>query len=183
MKLTTESKIDTQKLNILPVIDSDLTEIHRFMSNPNLTRLMLSLKTPKTIEDTKTIFNNLKTFGIRSHLWALRLKNTDRVVGVIHFFLAKLDQGEIHYILAEEFWNQGLMTEAVNAVLDWANNSYPQLQKVSSNTAGVNIGSRRVLEKCGFQVVNRRYVRWQKFYPHFIDVIDYELNLSKLSKR
>lgn len=177
-KSTIEHKITTERLYLLSVVDSDVSDIFAFMSNPNTTHLMSSLKLHKSIKDTEILINSLRKSGINSHLWAIRIKNIDRVIGLVQFFLLEINKAEIHYILAEKFWNRGLMTEAVYSVLSWACNVYPQLKTVISHATETNIASCKVLEKCDFQMVNRRCVRSQKNYPLFVNMVYYELNLD-----
>ena len=177
-KLITKYKIETERLNLLPVVDNDVADIFRFMSNPNTTDLLSSLKPHESIKDTKTLIDTLSKFGIRSHLWAIRIETVYYVIGLVHFFLLEKNKAEIHYILAEEFWNKGLTTEAVNSILSWACSIYPQLRIIGSYVTEANIASCRVLEKCGFKIVNRRCVRSSKSYPFFVNMVYYQLNLD-----
>ena len=177
-KSTIEQEITTERLCLLSIVDSDVSDIFAFMSNPNTTHSMSSLKPHKNVKDTEILINSLRKSGINSHLWAIRIKNTYRVIGFVQFFLLEINKAEIHYILAEEFWNRGLMTEAICSVLSWAYNIYPQLKTVGSHATETNIASCKVLEKCNFQIVNRRCVRSQRNYPLFVNMIYYELNLD-----
>ena len=64
--------------------------------------------------------------------------------------LAELKGREIGYVLSKDYWGQGLMPEAVNAVLEWLF----LVEKLGFVIVGHfvwNIQSRRVIEKCGFQ--------------------------------
>lgn len=70
------------------------------------------------------------------------------------------------------------MTEAVSSIVIWSEKQYPKLEKIYIEVVAENIGSCRVLDKYGFKQVNRRCVRWQKFYPHFTNLVGYELKLK-----
>ena len=61
----------------------------------------------------------------------------------------------IGYAINEECWGRGYTTEAVQAVLAYG---FEQkgLEMVSAYAYPWNIGSRRVLEKCGFQYEGTR---------------------------
>lgn len=63
------------------------------------------------------------------------------------------DVGDIGYILAPSHWGQGIMPEAVTAVLEFA----PRLGlwSVSGTCDPENRASIRVFEKCGFRYVGR----------------------------
>ena len=58
----------------------------------------------------------------------------------------RLDCG---YVLASQWWRQGLMTEILTEVTDWALEQ-PSLFRIGAVCDVENIGSARVLEKCGF---------------------------------
>lgn len=68
----------------------------------------------------------------------------------------RLDCG---YVLARRWWRQGLMTEVLTAVADWALQQ-PSVFRISAVCDVDNIGSARVLEKAGFtrEGVLRRWI-------------------------
>jgi RimJ/RimL family protein N-acetyltransferase len=59
---------------------------------------------------------------------------------------------ELGYMLHPEHWGQGLMAEAAQAMLS-TGFSYTSMTRVRARVRVINTGSRRVLEKCGFQHV------------------------------
>ena len=66
---------------------------------------------------------------------------------------------ELGYWLGAAFWGQGYASEAVGAFVDWAFATFP-LERLQAYVFAPNASSRRVLEKCGFQLegVSRRSV-------------------------
>ena len=56
---------------------------------------------------------------------------------------------EVGYWLGKEFWGKGIATRALTTFLAQANTTRPIYARVAKD----NLGSRRVLEKCGFQVI------------------------------
>ena len=76
-----------------------------------------------------------------------------KVVGSIGAFR----QGNIHartaelgYYLAEEYWGNGLMTEAVRQLCAYVF-AHSDILRIYAEPFAYNIGSQRVLEKAGFQ--------------------------------
>ena len=61
------------------------------------------------------------------------------------------DEGrpEVSYWLGREFWGRGIATWALGEFLRTANLKRPMYARVAKD----NLGSRRVLEKCGFAVI------------------------------
>ena len=57
---------------------------------------------------------------------------------------------EVTYWLGKEYWGKGIATWALQAFLAHTNKRLPIYARVATD----NLGSRRVLEKCGFTVIN-----------------------------
>ncbi|MGZ9224376.1 MAG: GNAT family N-acetyltransferase [Anaerolineales bacterium] len=55
---------------------------------------------------------------------------------------------EVGYWIGKEYWSKGIATRALAAFLD-----HVKTRPLSAHVAKHNIGSRRVLEKCGFIIV------------------------------
>jgi RimJ/RimL family protein N-acetyltransferase len=56
---------------------------------------------------------------------------------------------EVSYWLGKEYWGKGLATQALTEFLTHLNQTRPIFARVATD----NLGSRRVLEKCGFRVI------------------------------
>ncbi len=83
--------------------------------------------------------------------WGLTRIGSDDLIGTAGFNWWDRDNrcAEIGYDLNRHYWGQGLMTEAVHAMLRWGF-SHMALNRIEADTTEGNIGSIRVLEKCGF---------------------------------
>lgn len=84
-------------------------------------------------------------------LWFMELKNSNtEVVGTLSF--KGIDQNgivEIGYGINAGYENKGYMTEAVQAVVQWAS-IQPRVKQIEAEAEESNIASIRVLEKCNF---------------------------------
>lgn len=58
---------------------------------------------------------------------------------------------EIGYWISEEYWGQGIMTNAIKEILDYGW-KYLDIDRVVAIIFGTNIGSIKVVEKCGFEL-------------------------------
>jgi RimJ/RimL family protein N-acetyltransferase len=56
---------------------------------------------------------------------------------------------EVSYWLGKEFWGKGIATRALSEFLAHENKARPIYARVAKD----NLGSRRVLEKCGFTII------------------------------
>ena len=86
----------------------------------------------------------------RQDLFAIRLKETGRLIGIILYFDEKEDSCEIGYGIGSAFWNQGYATEAVGRFLEYLFREKGMRTVYASFFTG-NDASRRVMEKCGMR--------------------------------
>ena len=84
----------------------------------------------------------------RQDLFAIRLKETGRLIGIILYFDEKEDSCEIGYGIGSAFWNQGYATEAASRFLEYLFREKGMRTVYASFFTG-NDASRRVMEKCG----------------------------------
>ena len=84
----------------------------------------------------------------RQDLFAIRLKETGRLIGIILYFDEKEDSCEIGYGIGSGFWNQGYATEAASRFLEYLFREKGMRTVYASFFTG-NDASRRVMEKCG----------------------------------
>ena len=97
------------------------------------------------------------------------------MIGAVEFDVSDVTSGNVHYALAEEHWNQGLMTEAVRAVLVWGFQNHPALKLISTDAMTVNKASIRVMEKCGMTAEEHKQAKWEKF-EHPVDLAVYSIS-------
>lgn len=142
---------ETARLILRRPVETDALAIfNNYASDPMVTRF-LSWKTHTTIEDT------LAFLRYTGHAWesgkgyplAMELKGVPGVIGMIE----PKPEGHmvvLGYGMGKAWWGQGLMTEAVKAVIEWAF-SQPGVIRVWAFCDVENTGSYRVMEKAGMQ--------------------------------
>ncbi|MGT2755739.1 GNAT family N-acetyltransferase [Streptococcus ovuberis] len=82
--------------------------------------------------------------------YGICLKGEDKVIGSIDFNHRHADDVlEMGYLLHPDYWNQGIVTEAAQALIELG---FTQLglHKIEIGCYDYNVGSRRVAEKLGF---------------------------------
>jgi len=97
--------------------------------------------------------DSLETFDFsyylgREDLFAIRLKETGRLIGVLVCFAESDDACEIGYGLGSRYWGKGYATEAAKRFVDYCLNDKGYRAVYASYFVG-NDASRRVMEKCG----------------------------------
>ena len=96
-------------------------------------------------------------------MWVICLKGETKLIGSIGFWhtVPEHHRAELGYILHPDFWNQGIVTEALQAVLKYGFEKM-KLHSVEASVNPENVASIRVLEKHGF--VREAYFREDYFY-------------------
>jgi RimJ/RimL family protein N-acetyltransferase len=93
--------------------------------------------------------------------WGIALGMEGRVIGTCTLF--RLDEqnrrAELGYALAREHWGQGLMSEALTALLEYAFSAL-DLHRIEADVDPRNEPSVRILERLGFQREGLFRERW-----------------------
>ncbi len=94
--------------------------------------------------------------------WAIVLRDGDVLIGDIAVLRADeyQERGEIGYCMGKAWWGRGLMTEALSEVLRYCFEE-AGFYRIDGAHAAENIGSSRVMEKCGLvrEGVRRAFFR------------------------
>lgn len=148
--------IETERLLLRPFRQSDLQDLYEYASVEGVGE-MAGWKHHETIEETQGILN---MFIEEDKTFAIVFKETGKVIGSLGVDAYGMEdvltefadyQGrEIGYVLGKNYWGQGLMPEAVTAVIDYLFNEL-DLDFLTCGYYDFNSQSKRVQDKCGFR--------------------------------
>ena len=106
--------------------------------------------------------------------WGITMKDDlEKLIGTIGYWRIKKEhyRAEIGYMLNPAFWKQGIMKEAILALLDFGFTSM-RLHSIEANINSGNIASARILEATGF--IKEAYFKEDFFFDGlFRDTIIY----------
>jgi RimJ/RimL family protein N-acetyltransferase len=139
----------TERLWLTPFAAKDAAAVFDYARNPRVAE-HTTWRPQQSVADAVGFIEMVRRYA-STHCWAIRLSEGGPARGAIEFGLDDSSSGSVHYVLAEELWNQGFMTEATRGVLEWAFDTLGSLERVATTATPANVGSRRVLEKCGFE--------------------------------
>ena len=146
--------LKTERLVCRQITKDDAPILHEYWSDQDVTRYF-SLEPFKTIEETMemiALLNNMpgSDQGIR---WAVTRAENSRVIGTCGFHNHKPEhfRAEMGYELGRPYWGQGLMTEAIGAILAYGF-STSGFNRVEAFVNNGNKRSTRLLEKNGFHL-------------------------------
>lgn len=151
----TRNKIETERLILRYLTDKDLESVFNNYANDDDVTKYLTWPTHKTIEDTQNVFKFWQDESpeLKKYHYFIELKETHELIGSCA--VAEFNNGipEIGYVIGKKWWNKGIMTEACKKLIDiLIEDGY---SKILIKAVKDNIGSIRVIEKCGFKFVKQ----------------------------
>ena len=141
------TNLRTERLLLRPFRPADVSDVFSYANDPEWSRY-LPVPTPYRRKDAQDFVDgNTNSKWERNAVFAIEFDGG--VVGGIDLrFDSIQSMAMVGYAIARAHWNQGLMTEAVQAVVDWGFEKFG-LAKIWSFADVENVGSWRVMEKIG----------------------------------
>lgn len=144
--------METRRLILRPWRESDADSLFKYASDPDVGP-RAGWPPHKSVEESLEL---IKTVFSGEGMWAVELKETSEAIGCVGYLPASesnLDiedeQCEVGYWIAKPYWNQGICTEAMRAVVDFCFNA-KGFSVLWGDYFPENPASGRVMEKCGF---------------------------------
>lgn len=146
--------IETKRLILRPWEESDAPALYKYASDPDIGPIA-GWPVHTSVENSREI---IRTVFAAPETYAVVLKDTEEPIGSCGIMFAdglhsadiKPEEAEIGYWIGKPYWGQGMIPEAVNALLARSFNEL-NLQAVWCGYYDGNIKSKRVNEKCGFK--------------------------------
>lgn len=146
-------QIETDRLILRKLKMQDASDLFVFTSKPSVSKC-LTWSPHITIEDTKYFINSVlkKYESDKVSQWAIEYKNNNKVIGTAGFvkYESAHAKAEQAYLLSDEFWNMGIMTEALKKIIQTGFNSL-SLNRIEAKCFVKNISSEKVMKKIGMQ--------------------------------
>ena len=125
------------------------TDREDYFHNISHDRMVLETFICTYAEDLETFdFSRYVSPEMSGRLFAIRLKETGRLIGILTSSDETGDSCEIGYGIGSEHWNRGYATEAVRRFLTYLKEEKGFRTVYASYFPG-NEASKRVMEKCG----------------------------------
>lgn len=153
-------RLQTPRLILRAMHTRDAADMYDYAKTEQATRY-LSWRPHSNLSMTKSYLATVKSRYRKGTLfdWAIEERATGRMIGTCGFvgFDTQNQSAEIGYVLHPAFWGQGLMPEAVGAVLTFAFEVLG-LNRITAQYMVANAQSRRVMEKVGmsFEGIQRQ---------------------------
>ena len=145
--------LTSNSLTLRPWCESDLASLVRHANNYKIAvNLRDSFPFPYT-EEAGKVWLNMATSETVNLLLAIDVDG-EAVGGIGAIFKDDVYRlnAEIGYWISEVYWCQGLVSDAVNLLVDHVFWNYPGILRIYADVFSINPASARVLQKCGFHL-------------------------------
>jgi RimJ/RimL family protein N-acetyltransferase len=149
--------LETPRLILRPVSLADAPAVQKHFNNWNIIQhLNASIPWPYPDDGAESFIRMClpKIENGECYIWVLVPKaGPDEAIGIIDFGIGRdHGRGDRGFWLAESYWRQGLMTEAISAVNDFVFDVL-KIEKFNVYNHATNHGSHRVKKKTGARFV------------------------------
>ena len=168
--------IETKRLLLREVIDQDASETFFFRSDPEMMKYLD--RAPATSIDDALLYINRNKESLNTGngiCWGISLKSDSHLIGTISIWRIVKEhyRAEVGYVLHSGYHKQGIMQEALTAVLEYGFRKM-QLHSFEATVNPDNAASIALLERNGF--VKEAHFKENYYYDgHFLDSAVYSL--------
>ncbi len=146
--------IKTDRLLLRELREEDAMDIYSYFSKDEVTRFydLYTFTEVQQASDLLQLWINrfYQDEGIR---WGIVLKDSqNRLIGTCgyHSWSKEHNRAEIGYELHPDYWGKGLMTEAIDSIVQYGRDAL-RLRRIEAFIDPINESSGKILEKVGMQ--------------------------------
>ena len=168
--------LETNRLNLRRLKSEDVDEIFVLRSNPEIMQFIprpLMKTKEEALEFISVMDTNVNNNNVIN--WAITTKEDDQLIGMIGFYRMKPEnyRAEVGYILSPEFHGKGIITEALEKVIQFGFEEMG-LNSIEAVIDPENYGSEKVVLKNNF-VKEGHFKEHTFFEGKFFDSVFYSL--------
>ena len=150
---STLPRLETERLILRPLKMGDARDLFAYARDPEVSRHVL-WDTHENIGQSRQFLRA----AIRQYRrglpgsFAITLKSSGRMIGTVGFMWVNIDNrsAEVGYSLGRDYWNQGIMTEALREVIAFGFDKL-QLNRIEAQHETDNPASGRVMAHVGMR--------------------------------
>ncbi|RYE06993.1 MAG: N-acetyltransferase [Hyphomicrobiales bacterium] len=144
-------KITTKRLVLRAPIRGDVPDLVKHANNKAIADRLERLPSPYTRADAVGF---IEVIAQRPDERPYAITLNDRLIGIVGLSYHEGRPPELGYWLGEEFWGQGLMSEAARGLIEAAQRTH-HYDVIAARALADNAGSLKVLEKLGFKRIRK----------------------------
>ncbi|WPE21914.1 GNAT family protein [Shinella zoogloeoides] len=131
--------------------EDDIDALAHLANNANIANMVARMPHPYMVADAADFVRRTRAGAIGKCVYAITKADNGAFLGCCG--IEPHEDGrtvELGYWLGEPYWNQGYVTEAAHALIDMVFRTR-DVEQIDARCRVMNIPSRRVIQKCGFQ--------------------------------
>ncbi|MCF3641361.1 GNAT family N-acetyltransferase [Rhizobium sp. TRM95111] len=141
----------SQRLVLRAPHEDDIDALAHLANNANIATMVARMPHPYTVADAADFVRRTKAGGIGKCVYAITKADNGAFLGCCGIEPQGDGQTvELGYWLGEPHWNKGYATEAAQTLTDMVFRTR-DVEQIDARCRVMNIASRRVIQKCGFQ--------------------------------
>jgi ribosomal-protein-alanine N-acetyltransferase len=179
--------LQTERLSLRQVIRSDADNLYLWLSNNEITQ-HLDWNGPQSIEQTKALIDSwkLQYESNKLYTWGIYQNGDNQIIGTVMlmplrgtFEQEPLYPLTIGFDLARDYWNRGIMTETLEAVIRYVRENI-SVHRIQAEVSPNNLASIKLLRKMGFaeEGLLKQYLLHENT-KEFMDVVLFALLLNQ----
>lgn len=153
--MSLEVIFETERLLVRKLIMSDIDPFHKMQSNPNVMQYVTG--DVKTYEEhTEELKDLIRKYAIEDNdfwIYAITKKEDNTFIGTCALIKDEQNDDEIGYRFLESYWGLGYGYEICQGIVDYSKRV--SIHKLVGYVVDVNTASSKILERCGFQIVEK----------------------------
>lgn len=157
--------LETRDLRLRPLGLQDTEGMFKMLSDKRSMEYWCSPPISRVEEARRVLMEDVASDADgKSLCWAVLLEEDQAMIGkcILFQFNQQNRRAEIGYILNRQYWRRGLMTQALQAVIDFAFSTL-DLHRIEADVDPGNTASLALLEKLGFQREGLFRDRWRVY--------------------
>ena len=158
-------ELETLDFHLRPSAITDVEAMFTMLSDPESMKYWSDPPISSMEEAVKVLMEDLDSDAKgNSMCWAVTRKGENEMIGkvILFQFSQKNGRAEIGYLLNRKYWRQGVMKQALGAVIEFAFNTL-DLHRIEADVDSENIPSIGLLEKMGFEREGLFRERWRVY--------------------
>lgn len=154
MKHQGTKTLETERLLLRKFTIDDAEHMYKNWASDDAVTKYLTWPTHSSVDVSKSILEKwvIEAKSEKNYQWCIELKDRKEAIGSIGLvhLLEDIKEVEIGYCIGKEFWNQGLMSEAFQAIIPFFFQEV-LVNRIEAKHDTKNPASGKVMIKCGLK--------------------------------
>lgn len=165
--------METGQLILRKIEAEDAKDLFEFLSDASVNQYMTHNPFENIVQVQRLINGMQQCFEAKQKiLWGIAKKDAKKIIGYCgyHAFDESNLTGEVSFCLAKDHWGQGIMTDAVRAIIPFGFHKI-ELNRIEAKSMPGNTAAFKVLEKAGFQkdgLIRQGLLKNQTFHDLYL---------------